>query len=262
MFTRLFRLTSALLLAASPLRAADSWLAAPAADQRPYNQLLVSGNACGPAALLTAFRTGDPAWRNVETRLQGANDKQRLSYTIRAWGLRPSQQLAGRTRWSKAGINVNDLVALANDMTAPLMRPRLASDVLSPGHFETPDRQLARLHARMKTSLAKGLPPLLSIRRTVLRRAPGGSRSWMNLEGHFVTITGLPAKLPKGSLSFPVTYADPWGGRSCRGEIRVPAADMPQTFPEAIFPATTVGKARVKAGEATHLEASAVIGRW
>ena len=44
----------------------------------PANQLVVAGNACGPAALLNAFRFGNADWQR-RVRLAGATDKERLS---------------------------------------------------------------------------------------------------------------------------------------------------------------------------------------
>ncbi|MGC4015167.1 MAG: hypothetical protein QM755_11730 [Luteolibacter sp.] len=108
-----------------------------AINQPPFNQLEVSGNACGPAALLNSFRYGNSGWHSLVESMPGTNDRERLSYTIRAYGLRPSGQLQGRTRWSRAGINVSDLTDLGNDLAATRLLPKLHAEVLSPSTSES-----------------------------------------------------------------------------------------------------------------------------
>ena len=88
------------------------------------------------------------------------------------------------------------------------------------------------------------------------------------LDAHFVTITSVPRHLERGATSFPVTYADPWGGKICQGSIRIPvrgvlsaeAADSPCL--EADFPQAAVGRKLVRAGETSTLTVVAILGRW
>ena len=82
---------------------------APNGAARPANQLDISGNACGPAALLSSFRCGNAAWQKAAVALPGEDDRAQLRHWIRYHGLRPSETLKGRTRWTTAGINVEDL---------------------------------------------------------------------------------------------------------------------------------------------------------
>ena len=61
----MLRLAALIFLGAtSPLRA-ELDLLAPNPDFMPVNQLLVSGNGCGPAALLNAF--GNPAGSELKS---------------------------------------------------------------------------------------------------------------------------------------------------------------------------------------------------
>ncbi len=85
---------------------------------------------------------------------------------------------------------------------------------------------------------------------------------------HFVTITSVPRKLETRAASFPVTYADPWGGKICHGLISIPTqnilanvtADSPCL--QAIFPQASVGKKLIRPSESSVLTAVAVLGRW
>lgn len=248
------------MLSLSPARADERW--APHAAAGPVDQLEVAGNACGPAALLASFRCGSEKWHATPERIPGASDKSKLLYIIRAHGLQPSASLRNRKRWSGDGINVEDLSEIAGELAAigGLPAPRTRS-FLRKGR-ESPAGQLDRLHDRLRDSLKAGFPPVLSLRRYVLR---GGD--WIAIEGHFVTIVMVPEKLPRKSESFKFTYFDPWGGRKCRGTFQLPSVpvladeDQRSPFLEARVPEARIGRAQVKNGEKTVVVPTVMIGR-
>lgn len=236
---------------------------APKTDAAPVNQLAISGNACGPAALLSSFRCGNDAWQRAASSLPGSTDREQLGQWIRRHGLQPSATLKGRKRWTNAGINVEDLVVATNEMTRPLYLPAVAQEDLFLRGGETPEALLRRTHQRLEKSLSKGIPPVLSLRRFVLR----GSK-WIPLQGHFVTVTSVPRKLDRGDRSFGFVYLDPWGGKRGQGEFHMPsgpvlAADG-QASPclEAFVPTANIAKKEVQRGEITAVIPAAVIGRW
>lgn len=243
---------------AAPLREAAN----PAAV--PINQLTVAGNACGPAALLNAFRFGNADWQRAFNAIAGKNDRERVLTVIREIGMRPSASVPGRPRWSRRGVNVADLKDMANEMTSNHWLPQVGDEMCYLKPRETPEKLLRRVHSRMRASLAKGLPPVLSLRRHVLRE----KSQWTTIDAHFITITAVPDRLEKSARSFPVRYIDPWGGRFCEGEIRVPAqvvlpdeGGRPSCL-EALFMKTSVGAKLVRRGEPTVVAPAAVIGRW
>ena len=243
--------------AASPVREAANSSATPA------NQLLVSGNACGPTALLNAFRLGNPDWQRVSNAIAGENDKQRIYSIIREYGMRPSATMKERPRWSKKGVNLADLCDIANEMTRGLFLPLVSQEVLFRAPRETQQALLKRVLARLNTSLEKGLPPVISLRRYVKR-----GNAWIALDAHFVTLTKLPRTLEKGAASFAISYIDPWGGKACQGTIAIPKsavlAEVPSESPclQADFSQASVGKKLVRQGEPTALTVAAVLGRW
>lgn len=263
MFTfRRRRIEAALIALAGCCHAAEM-RSAPKADAPPVNQLAISGNACGPAALLASFRCGNDAWQRAATSLPGATDREQLGQWIRRHGLRPSESLHGRKRWSNAGINVEDLVAATNEMTRPLYLPAVAADDLFQRRDESPEALLRRAHQQLEKSLSKGIPPVLSLRRFVLRHG-----EWIPLQGHFVTVTAVPRKLGRGEKSFPFVYLDPWGGTGGQGAFRLPATPLlaasgqPSPCLETVVPAANIAKKEVRRGEATAVVPAAVIGRW
>jgi len=227
-------------------------------DARAANQLAVSGNACGPAALLNSLRFADDPWRNALASIDGETDRGQLHTLIRRHGLRPSPHMGGRPRWNRRGINVADLTDVANEITAPHALPPIRHEILIKNSTESPSRQLARTHRLLETSLAHGLPPILSVRRFALR---GGE--WTVIDAHFVSITEVSRRLLRNAESFSITYIDPWGGEHHQGEIRISMESngTPSPFPEANLPNANVGKNRLRAGETSILAASAVIGR-
>lgn len=241
------------------VRRADS-----AVDAREVNQLVVAGNACGPAALLNSLRFGDAKWRKALPAIDGETDRGQLLTIIRRHGLRPSPHLGGRPRWGRRGINVVDLTDIANEIASPSGLPEVRHEILVANSVESPARQLKRTHRHLESSLANGLPPLLSIRRFALRRKPGGAVEWTVIDSHMVTIIESPHRLPRNATEFNVGYIDPWGGQRHHGEIRVAngVSGAVSPFLEARFPSANVSKHRVLPGERTTLVVSAVIGRW
>lgn len=253
----LFISTSFLALAAPPL------LEAPTPAAVPANQLAVSGNACGPTALLNAFRLGSPAWQRAAESATGTTDKARIYTIIREIGMRPSSHLQGRPRWSKKGVSIADLCDMANEMALGKYLPAVRQEILFRQPRETPENLLKRTYARLATSMKKGLPPLLSLRRYALRAG-----QWTVLDAHFVTITALPTALEKSASSFPVTYLDPWGGTLHHGRISLSQQPILAATADASpclaaeFPDALVGKKLLRPGEPTALALAASLGRW
>lgn len=235
---------------------------APHAVAGPVNQLEVAGNACGPAALLASFRCGSEKWRAAPERIPGSTDRLKLLYIIRAHGLRPSASLRDRKRWSTAGINIEDLADVAEELAAigGQRAPRIESLIRK--NRERPDRHLDRLHDRLRDSLKAGFPPVLNLRRHVLRNG-----EWITLDGHFVSVVMVPEKLPRKATSFKFTYFDPWGGRKCRGTFRIPERPIlavegqESSFLEAVVPEARIGRSKLRAGESSVVVPSAMILR-
>lgn len=250
------------LAAAPPLREAPN----PAAVA--VDQLAVSGNACGPAALLNALRFGATDWQRAAVAVAGATDRERLLTIIRGWGMRPSKSLVGHKRWSRHGVNVDDLCDIANEITQSQWQLRMQCEVLLAKPGESAPKLLARVHDRLASSLKHGLPPIISIRRIARRTGKDKAVSWEVLQGHYVTLIGVPTRLEKNATEFPLSYIDPWGGKRGSGSLRIstrafvldPAAASPCL--EADFPQADVGKKLAKSGESTLLTLAAAIGKW
>jgi len=244
-------------LAAQPLREAPNLAA------KPANQLVVSGNACGPTALLNAFRFANKDWQRASTNIQGDTDKRQIYTIIREYGMRPSKHLKNRSRWSRKGVSIADLCDMGNELTHRQFLPQLSQQVLFLEVGETPEELFIRIQRLLNTSLRKGFPPILSLRRYVQR-----DHKWILLEAHFVTLRSLPRKLEKNARSFPVTYIDPWGGKIASGSISLPTSPIFATTLaatpclEAIFADAAVGKKLEKPGEQSVLLLSAAMGRW
>ncbi len=254
-------LLTLLLASALPLAAADRW--APGVAAGAVNQRVVSGNACGPAALLAAFRCGDESWQEIDRKLPGGSDKGKLVYIIRAYGLRPSTSLKDRKRWTGKGINSEDLLAVAGEISSAYGQPKPDSDQLFRRKRESPEKLIRRTQDRLRDSLARGFPPLLSVKRYVLRKG-----RWELLQGHFVTVVRVPEKIGRGDRSFAFTFLDPWGGRKREGTISIP--DQPvlsidgesSTCLMVDAPGLNVGRSAVRKGETTRLVPTVAIGRW
>ena len=234
----------------------------------PADQRVVPGNACGPTALLNAFRFGSKEWRRASDAVAGTTDKERIVHIIRKYGMRASTHVPGHPRWSRRGVSVADLGDMADEMTTGLYLPHPGNEIFFLKTRETPDELLGRVHQRLKKSLARGLPPVVSLRRYVLRAKADSAPQWVELDAHFVTLTTVPARLEKNARAFSVEYIDPWGGRRCQGSIGIPARTV---FPdasgnssclEALFPEASVGATHISKVEISFIAVGAAIGRW
>lgn len=241
---------------------------APNLAATPANQLLVSGNACGPTALLNAFRFGSDDWQRASNAISGGTDKERIYTIIREYGMRPSKSIIGRPRWSKKGVNLADLCDIGNEIKQPHFLPTLGHEVLFRTPRESQAQLLLRTQRRLETSLARGFPPIVSLRRYTVRSHEGKAAQWIVLDAHFVTVTAVSRRLEASARSFTVGYIDPWGGKVAQGSILIPnrgllaAAAEDSPCLEVIFPQTSVGKKLVRAGEHSVLTISAVLGKW
>ncbi len=244
-------------------QAAPPMREAPELSAKPANQLVLAGNACGPTALLNAFRFGNKDWQRALANIKGSTDKESIQTLIRESGMRPSNHIKGRPRWSRKGVNIADLCDMANETTRGQLLPLIQQDALFMKKGESQEKLIRRVHRQLHESLAKGLPPVISLRRFVRR----GS-DWVVLDAHFVTLISIPRKYEKGSRSFPVSYIDPWGGKISTGHITIPEhpvlSDDAEGSPclEAVFPQAAVGKKLVRKGERSTLCVSAMLGRW
>ncbi len=230
---------------------------------KPFNQLDLAGNACGPAALLNSSRFGSPAWRKLSESPPNLTDLDRIRAIARGPAMRESSSLPGRARWSRAGINLSDLRDVANEMARPLLLPPISQQTLFLKPAERQHWHLSRVRLMLARSLDEGFPPILSLRRYAKR---GGE--WTFIQGHFVTVTSVPENITSTQTSFPVKFIDPWGGRFREGNISITgrsflgksAAESPNL--EAVFHDVTVGIRQVRAGEESILVASGVLGRF
>lgn len=268
MFQLTIHSSLSLLLGISAL-AGPEMREAPNLADIPADQLRVAGNACGPAALLNAFRFGNEDWQRVSNAIAGDNDRERILRIIREIGMRPSKHVPGHPRWSRRGVSLADLRDMGNEMAAGQHLLQFSDEVFFLKPRESPEKLLQRVHQRLEKSLAKGLPPIISLRRYALRKpSAGGTPQWVVADAHFVTLTSIPRKIDKSTRRIPVAYIDPWGGKRCQGAIGLP--DRPvfanasgQTFClEANFPQTSVGKSKNDKEGNTFLAVSAAMGRW
>jgi len=259
------RILLALILIAPWQLSAQELIQAPNKNASPINQRRAYGNACGPASLLNAFQYGDEEWQKAFKAVPGNDSRTRLRYVVGTWGNRPSQHIKGVNRWnSKQGINLLDLTDMANEMRTPYSLPKIKNEVLIRKSRESFTKLLHRSHERIAKSLKKGLPPIISVRRYAHRYSKEvGGKSWWPIRAHFVVVTEIPKKLPRGATSFKIKYIDPYGGFTREGIIHTNTGNFKNSpFLATSMPKTLVGKSFVKSGEETILTFSAIIGTW
>jgi hypothetical protein len=264
---RRLRLPSAILVflsasffSCSPI-GPDGRLSAPNAAAPPIDQLILSSNACGPAALLYSFSAGSEPWRRVSDAVPGKTDRERLVYVMKRYALQPSRHFRNQRRWSKrGGIGAADLADMAADMAAAGGK---LSAIRSESLIDTrgdPAALLRRLHKRLSGSLRRGLPPILAVKR-MAKPKNGGPASWAVVEGHYLVVTSLPGRLRRGATSFGIDCVDPNGGKRRHAMIRL-SPDPAVPWLAIDCPGTPVGRRRLHSGQISHVTPSAVIGKF
>lgn len=250
------------LFATTLFACADLDLAAPNPTFSPVNQLKISGNACGPAALLNAFGFGSQKWQELGQAVPGSTDRSRLTYVIRGYGLKQSQHL-DRLRWTKTrGVNLLDLTDMANEMRGSRWIGKIQNEVFLKERRESDRELIRRVHSHLAISMKKGLPPIISLQR--LARPTNKDTSaidWRLVHGHFVVITALPSKLEHKATGFSFRYVDPWRGKIHEGSLRI---DPNCSYPAAVVsvPNSDVGKRSLKKGESSIVAIAAAIGAF
>jgi len=236
-------------------------LSAPNAAAPPVDQLALSANSCGPAALLYAFSAGSESWQRAFCAVPGDTDRERLSYVIRRYALHPSSHFRDQRRWSaRGGIGAADLADMATGMATAGGK---FSGIRSESLVDTkgnPDSLLRRLHRRLAISLRHGLPPILAVKR-MARQKNGAPSSWTIVEGHYIVVTSLPSVLPRDATSFDIDCVDPNGGHRRRAVVRL-SADPAIPWLVIDCADIPVGRRRLHPGQISHISASAVIGRF
>ena len=245
-----------LLLTVLPLCSQELILHAPNREFDFVDQKNGAGNSCGPASLLNAFGSGSEKWQIVFQKIPGTSDRTRIASVIKSWGLAPSANLPDRKRWDrKGGTNFIDLGVMADEMRQlHWSLPKLKSEFFFSAPGAESEAHLKLAHKRLRTSLKKGFPPLLSVRRFVLR-----DNQWQSVHGHYVILVAMPKKIAWGSQSFAVEFIDPTGAKTYRGEITTS-----NTLPSLILtcPTSAIGKSEIKLGEQNALGLAGAIGAW
>lgn len=222
---------------------------------KPFNQLELAGNACGPAALLNSQRFGNPAWRKLSETPPGLSDRERIRAIARGPAMRESDSLPGRARWSVKGINLSDLRDVANEIARPAYLPALSSETLTISPIESKAAHLRRVHAKLSRSLSAGTPPIISLRLFAKRNG-----TWTAVQAHFVTVTSVPGRIEKDATDFLIGFIDPLGGKFRKGRITTGSDPGVDFFAEAKFPDVTIGKSSLRSGEKSYLAVAGVLG--
>lgn len=184
--------------------APDGPASAPNPGAKAANQLDIAGNACGPTALLNAWRFGSTNCQSIAANLPGRDDRDQLRHLIIHYGGQRSNHIPQRNRWSRRGINAADLTDIAN---SAMKKYDVRNVVLIVPHGTN---ALAKTHQQWARSLRRGFPPVIS-----LRRYEGAAV----IESHFVTVLKVPDHLETRTSFFTMDYLDPMGARVCQGRI-------------------------------------------
>jgi len=179
---------------------------------RCVDQNLVSLNACCPTSILNSLIAGNAKMQTVYKRLDGDDAKAKLAGVIDKYGKVPSEDYGdGRERWDpNIGVSLVDTQDMFNDILAAASAGKVDGGYLDRSKSETPQQFLRRVHGKLAASLAKGVPPLISMRSFACYWDNQQDRVlWTGMSNHVVMVTGLPRKLEETDQGFAFEYLDP-----------------------------------------------------
>ncbi len=173
--------------------------------------------ACGPTALLYAFKLGNKGMRGAYSKLPGATDQEKLKSLVSQLSGMPSQVIYHQKRLDeKEGMSAQDLFAAANDLLPGLQRM----------NFDRSEKEgeigtfLKRVHQNLLNSIANGVPVMaIVVPYMASFEAKKNRNTWSEHNGHYVVITGVPDALSDDALSFSVEYLDPDTGKVGRANL-------------------------------------------
>jgi hypothetical protein len=198
-------------------------LAAAAAGGSPTPEVIEQKpqeGACGPCALANALLNGDAAGRRAFRALPGNDSAQRVETLISRYGAKPSETYGSkRGRFlSGAGLTCEDMPFLANDLLGASGLAPVRGNWLDQVGNEDERTHLQRLHGLFKSSLARGLPPVVEVRAFSADPTASKQPSWVNVYAHWLALIGVePAELPAKSSGFTCRFADSFTGRVIPG---------------------------------------------
>lgn len=180
------------------------------------DQDLYSDMACGPTAALNALQFGNPHLQTQFRQLAGRTHKDKLRNIILNAGQRPSVVEHGTLYDEENGMKADDML--------PFIRALLPDTTSMQGVYfdrqqgESTEMHLQRVHRQLKASLTAGVPIITSIRSFAAQQSDTGHK-WQGIAAHFISITGIPARLHPGQRGFSFEYIEPGKGKLAHGYL-------------------------------------------
>lgn len=176
--------------------------------------------ACGPVSLVHVLQFGDAACRKALGLLPGGTPAQRAAAVMERFGGKPSRDYGEGKRVRGDGISCVDLTDIAREVVTPAGLTA-TGDFLDRRKNEADRTFLHRVHRRLADALRTGRAPLVSLRSfaTAVDSKMQDGYSWNGVQGHFVVVTRVPAKLADHELGFRFEFIDSKSGRVESGYI-------------------------------------------
>ncbi len=194
-------------------------LDAPNMDALVIDQVPIHELACGPVALLNAYRFSSNDWRASTQKIAGS-PQENFHYFTKTYCSRFSRNAYMKRRWDdKNGIRPDDLTEAINELHKKAQLPTISLKRLFLKNKQSHQELLVKLHTQIASSIHHGFPPLLSVSRFARINSPSGGHRWAVVSSHFITITSIPKILEKNPKSFSFGYADPWRGKKSNSQF-------------------------------------------
>ena len=214
-------------------------------DAMILNQDPIGDNACGPCALVNFLANSAERYRTAFEKAPGRTMEDKARWIVKEFGSKPSVVFENGPRYSEkvtyatktpsgdnappsrnSGMQPSDLAATANDVAKALGLPGFESVPLDIAADETPETHLTRVHSRLKSSVEKGLPCIVSLRAFAPRpknMEKADSEllyqdfAWEVVGGHYVVVTSVQSTLREGEAGFTFEFLDSATGKKGYG---------------------------------------------
>ncbi|MBP7861111.1 hypothetical protein KA183_05470 [bacterium] len=184
--------------------------------------------SCGYVALLNNLSFGNQESQAAVSSIEGITDDDKMSALEKLFNDKTSIEYSKGGRMRDVGISSADLLQICNEFRLDHNLQPLKGICLDRLKNESKIEMGTRIHSLLLTSIEKGESPIIMVRSESAHFKPMWYQSaasvfgvtsafekaskWDGLQGHYLTVIGIPAKVNDDG-SFCLDYIDPAKGK-------------------------------------------------
>jgi len=182
-----------------------------------------SSLACVPLSCIYSLKHGGDNFKQIYATLPGDTAQQKCSNVVKLLGLKQSEEYPGFLLVRPdGGVGNSDVDDFFNAILAKYGGNALRGEFANKLEGEFPREHLIRLHKCLASSIANGVPPIVTFRSLEPEQnRKDGLVSWKAAYAHAVTITDIPTSLEDHQEGFQFDYIESKYGTKKQGYLHI-----------------------------------------